>query len=186
MRLPDTSPVLDKNRAPWVQKCYPVVGLGSGERLLWHFQTPALYWVNFSLRVLATLPNLFPRGSLEGSSKGHKKRNGLGGRQAVPRRGGRNLQSSVEFSFWAKALFLAYLVPQICLKQWRTAFFDPKPQDQNCSCVWSQKHENTPNHGNFPSSEEISGENNSKNNFSMVSRKQGLSLLLLLHRFGKG
>ena len=31
---------------PWVQKFYPVLGLGSGERLLWHFQTPVLYWIN--------------------------------------------------------------------------------------------------------------------------------------------
>ena len=29
---------------------YPVLGLGSGERLLWHFQNPVLYWINFSLR----------------------------------------------------------------------------------------------------------------------------------------
>ena len=36
---------------PWVQKFYPVPGLGSGERLLWHFHTPVLYWINFSLRV---------------------------------------------------------------------------------------------------------------------------------------
>ena len=32
---------------PWVQKFYPVLGLGSGERLLWHFQTPVLYWIKF-------------------------------------------------------------------------------------------------------------------------------------------
>ena len=51
MRFPDRSPVLDKNRVqPWVQKFYPVLGLGPGERLLWHFQTPVLYWINFSLR----------------------------------------------------------------------------------------------------------------------------------------
>ena len=35
---------------PWVQKFYPVLGLGCGERLLWHFQTPVLYWINFGLR----------------------------------------------------------------------------------------------------------------------------------------
>ena len=35
---------------PWVQKVYPVLGLGSGRRLLWHFQTPVLYWINISLR----------------------------------------------------------------------------------------------------------------------------------------
>ena len=34
---------------PWVQKFYPVLGLRSGERLVWYFQTPALYWINFSL-----------------------------------------------------------------------------------------------------------------------------------------
>ena len=38
---------------PWVQKFYPVPGLGSGGRLLCHFQTPVLYWINFSLRVEA-------------------------------------------------------------------------------------------------------------------------------------
>ena len=51
MRVPNPSPALDKNCAPpWVQKFYPVLGLGSGERLLWHFQTPVLYWINFNLR----------------------------------------------------------------------------------------------------------------------------------------
>ena len=50
MRLPDPSPVLDKIMHPWVQKFYPVLGLGSGEKLLWHFQTPVLYWINFGLR----------------------------------------------------------------------------------------------------------------------------------------
>ena len=35
---------------PWIQKFYPALGLGSGERLLWHFQTPVLYWINLSLR----------------------------------------------------------------------------------------------------------------------------------------
>ena len=38
---------------PWVQRFYPVLGLGSGERLLWHFQAPLLYWINFSLRLSA-------------------------------------------------------------------------------------------------------------------------------------
>ena len=28
----------------------PVLGLGSGGKLLRHFQTPVLYWKNFSLR----------------------------------------------------------------------------------------------------------------------------------------
>ena len=35
---------------PWVQKLYPVLGLGSGGRLLEHCQTPVLYWMHFSLR----------------------------------------------------------------------------------------------------------------------------------------
>ena len=50
MRLPDPSPVVGKNRAPMGPQIYPVLGLGSGERLLWHMQTPVLYWINFSLR----------------------------------------------------------------------------------------------------------------------------------------
>ena len=29
---------------PWLQKFYPVLRLGSGESLVWHFQTPVLYW----------------------------------------------------------------------------------------------------------------------------------------------
>ena len=44
------SPVLDKIVQPWVQKFYPVMGLGSGGRLLGHFQTPVLYWMHFGLR----------------------------------------------------------------------------------------------------------------------------------------
>ena len=55
MRFPDPSPVLAKNRAPMGPEIYPVLGLGSGERLLSHFHTPVLYWKNFSLRFL-----LFP------------------------------------------------------------------------------------------------------------------------------
>ena len=43
-------PVLDKNRAPMGPEILSVLGLGSGGRLLRHFQTPALYWINFSLR----------------------------------------------------------------------------------------------------------------------------------------
>ena len=35
---------------PWIQTCYPVMGLGSGGRLLRHFRTTALHWMNFSLR----------------------------------------------------------------------------------------------------------------------------------------
>ena len=47
-RSPDPSSALDKNRAKtWVQKSYPVLGLRSAGRLLRHFQTPVLYWINF-------------------------------------------------------------------------------------------------------------------------------------------
>ena len=45
MRVPNPSPVLDKNLAPWVQEYYPVLGLGIGETLLWYFQTPVLYFM---------------------------------------------------------------------------------------------------------------------------------------------
>ena len=43
---------------PWVQKFYPVPGLGCGERLPWHFQTPVLYWINFGLRPSTLLHRL--------------------------------------------------------------------------------------------------------------------------------
>ena len=36
---------------PWVQEVYPVLGLGSGGRLLRHFQTPTLHWIHVSLRI---------------------------------------------------------------------------------------------------------------------------------------
>ena len=56
MRFPDPSPVGDKTIVhPWVQKLYPVLGAGSGERLLRHFQTPVLYWINFCLRMQTVL-----------------------------------------------------------------------------------------------------------------------------------
>ena len=57
---------------PWVQKFYPVLGLESGERLLWHFQTPVLYWINFSLQSIQSTQNL--SGNLSGvgeSSRGY-------------------------------------------------------------------------------------------------------------------
>ena len=38
---------------PWVQEFYPVLGLGSGGRLLRHSQTPTLHWIHFSLRLFA-------------------------------------------------------------------------------------------------------------------------------------
>ena len=41
---------MDKNRAPMGPEILSSTWLGSGERLLWHFQTPVLYWINFSLR----------------------------------------------------------------------------------------------------------------------------------------
>ena len=39
-----------KNLHPRVQEFYPVLGLGSGGRLLRHFQTPTLGWIHVSLR----------------------------------------------------------------------------------------------------------------------------------------
>ena len=50
MRLPDPSPVLDKNRAPMGPGILSSTGAGVWRRLLWHFRTPVLYWMNFSLR----------------------------------------------------------------------------------------------------------------------------------------
>ena len=41
---------------PWVPEFYPVSGLGSGGRLLRHFQTPTLHWIKFSLRFLERTP----------------------------------------------------------------------------------------------------------------------------------
>ena len=38
----------------WVQKLYPILGLGSGGKLLRHFQTPVLHWIN--LRVPSSTP----------------------------------------------------------------------------------------------------------------------------------
>ena len=49
MRVSNPSPVLDKNSAPLGAELHPELGLGSGGRLLRHFQTPVLYWINFSL-----------------------------------------------------------------------------------------------------------------------------------------
>ena len=40
MRLPNPSPILDKLVRPWVKKFYPVLGPGSGRRLLCHFAFP--------------------------------------------------------------------------------------------------------------------------------------------------
>ena len=52
MRLPNPSGAQSWTKivCPWVQIFYPVLGLGSGGRLLRHFQTPVLYLMNFSLR----------------------------------------------------------------------------------------------------------------------------------------
>ena len=75
MRLPDPSPVLDKNRAPiWVQKFYPQYwGWGLEKRLLWHFQTPVLYWINFqSAHVNQDFAPDFPRGFLSRRTSSHK------------------------------------------------------------------------------------------------------------------
>ena len=38
---------------PWVQEFYPVLGLGSGGRLLRHLHTPTLHCINFSEGFLA-------------------------------------------------------------------------------------------------------------------------------------
>ena len=41
---------------PCVHELHPVLGLGSGGRLLKHLQTPfLLYWINFSPRATATM-----------------------------------------------------------------------------------------------------------------------------------
>ena len=45
---------------PWVQKMYPVQGLGCGGRLLRHFHTPILYWIIFfSLRSCRSLSVIY-------------------------------------------------------------------------------------------------------------------------------
>ena len=49
-QVPNPSPTLDKNLA-WVQEFHPVLGLGSGGRLLRHFQTPTLHWIHLSATV---------------------------------------------------------------------------------------------------------------------------------------
>ena len=46
MRMTNPSPVLDKNHAPMGPESYPVLGLGSGGRLVGNFQTPVLYWIS--------------------------------------------------------------------------------------------------------------------------------------------
>ena len=50
IRVPNLAQHWIKILQPWVQECYPVLGLGSRGRLLRHFQTPTLHWINFSLR----------------------------------------------------------------------------------------------------------------------------------------
>ena len=49
MRVPNLAQYWIRIVHPWVQKCYSVLGLGSGGRLLGHFQTPVLHWSYFSL-----------------------------------------------------------------------------------------------------------------------------------------
>ena len=46
------SPILDKKCAPMGPKFLSSIrfGLGSGGRLVVHFQTPSLYWIDFCLR----------------------------------------------------------------------------------------------------------------------------------------
>ena len=55
MRAPNPGTVLGNDPAHMVQEFYPVLELGSGERLLWHFQTPVLHCMNFCLRCLPLL-----------------------------------------------------------------------------------------------------------------------------------
>ena len=50
MRVPNSTRYWIKIVLPWIQNFYPVLGLESGGRLLRHFQTPVLYWINFGLR----------------------------------------------------------------------------------------------------------------------------------------
>ena len=53
MRVPNSTPVLDKNPAPMPEVLSdPVLGLGSEGRLLQHFQTPVLYSIDFNLQFL--------------------------------------------------------------------------------------------------------------------------------------
>ena len=61
---------------PWVQKFYPVLGLGSGDTLLWHFQTPVLYWINFSLR--QEPPKIQVDSDLDSTMMGARQRSGEG------------------------------------------------------------------------------------------------------------
>ena len=63
MRLPDPSPVLDKNRAPMGPEILSSVGAGVWWRLLWHCKTPVLYWINFSLRLQIQKPGNHPSNS---------------------------------------------------------------------------------------------------------------------------
>ena len=50
MRLPNPNPALNKNLTLVGPEMFSSTGAGSGGRLLRHFQTPVLYWTNFSLR----------------------------------------------------------------------------------------------------------------------------------------
>ena len=55
MRLPNPSPVLDRNRAPMGPEILSSTGAGVWRKAPMAFiQTPVLYWINFSLRRYAT------------------------------------------------------------------------------------------------------------------------------------
>ena len=57
MMLPSPAQYWTKIVDPWVQKLYPALDLGSGERLLGHSQTPVLHWIKISLREKASHPD---------------------------------------------------------------------------------------------------------------------------------
>ena len=52
MRLPDPSPVLDKNRAPMGPEILSSTGAGVWRKAPMHFQTPVLYWIDFQSAIL--------------------------------------------------------------------------------------------------------------------------------------
>ena len=50
MRVPNPSPVLDRNRAPMGPEILSSAGAGVWGKFHLAFQTPVLYWINISLR----------------------------------------------------------------------------------------------------------------------------------------
>ena len=70
--MPNPSPTLDKNFASMGPGILSSIGLGSGGRLLRHFQAPTLHWIHFSLRKIGSPkadPVQFKRGFEEGLLK---------------------------------------------------------------------------------------------------------------------